>query len=292
MPRYLTPSKVGLLALISLYVESVVPNTATIPVLSFIISHLLPMNALALHDQAGDEHRTFVLPIDEFRKATITLASGIPGRTIWDLLLKKLWELNSFDALHVFFDSLTDLLAATRDEVQSKGNGISREQNQMHVTRNSPLGIFVRRSQLEFTRLQLHDTIKLWKSLVTYRASTSFMWKRRNLTAGMASFDINLHDAAFGVDARVKDVLYGKPGDSRSEATTPSTEEVEKLLEFQIDKMQSNSHKSHFTPRLMDHLGRGFRISDDMKEHFERMVNAGVTVPSLSHYVRYGPNTS
>lgn len=31
----------------------------------------------------------------------------------------------------------------------------------------------------------------------------------------------------------------------------------------------------------------GNRLSDEMKEQFRKMVQTGVTVPSLAHYVKY-----
>ncbi|MBE3042992.1 hypothetical protein IMZ48_10560, partial [Candidatus Bathyarchaeota archaeon] len=41
MARYLTPAKIGLLALIELYADEAVPPPAILPVLTFITSHLI-----------------------------------------------------------------------------------------------------------------------------------------------------------------------------------------------------------------------------------------------------------
>ena len=232
MTRYLTSSKVALLALISLYVDSVVPTAATIPVLSFIVSHLLPPKGLIVEHGSTGRDPTLAISIDDFRKATVTHVSGIPGRTIWDLLLKKLWEINSLDALHAFFDSLSSLLPKAREE------GI-QDPDRMRLSRNSPLGIFVRRAQLEFTRLQLHDSIILWQSFVAYRESTLSLWKRRNPTIEKTGFDVNIADQGFGLDSKVHDILYGNLRGGNSGWGEASTEDVEKLLEFQIDQMQS-----------------------------------------------------
>ncbi|MCJ1260973.1 Anaphase-promoting complex subunit 5 [Lobaria immixta] len=271
MSRYLTPSKVGLLALISLYTDSVVPSTATIPVLSFLVSHLLPIESLGVADEVVSSHCDFTITVDSFRKATIILASGIPGRTIWDLLLKKLWEISSFDALHCFFDTLPFILEKTAEESQNADGDRAANSKLILLSRVSPLGAFVRRAQLEFTRLQFHDGIVFWKNFVSYRASTLQLWKRRNPAAGRSSFDSNLHEHRLGMDDRLTELVYGDiTWDARKQPGV-STDDIEKLLEYQVDKMQK----------------MGNRLPPLMKDQFRKMTKSGVTIPSLSHYLQF-----
>lgn len=240
MSRYLTPSKIGLLALISLYTESVVPSAATIPVLSFLIFHVLPVNSTASQNQSFLQLRHVTLAIEDFQKATISHVSGRPGRTIWDLLLSKLWSINSFDALHVFFDVLSSLLQKLEEEQQQyPQGGIESNPNRMRLSRASPLGSFVRRAQLEFTRLQFHDGVLLWKNFVAYRASTLSQWKKRNQAACHISFDANLQDERLKLGDRITDVVYGEITHGVQRKAYISTEDVEQLLEYQIDQMQS-----------------------------------------------------
>ena len=242
MSRYLTPSKIGLLALVTLYTESVVPIAASIPVLSFAVSHLLPGKTTTLSLEPFGSDRLSILSLEGFQKATMTHASGIPGRTVWDLLLKKLWEINSFDALHVFFDSLSSLLQKTREELQrDTESGVPQVHGRVLLSRSSPFGTFVRRAQLEFTRLQLHDGIILWKSFVKYREPTLSMWKRRNPAVVTTTFDANLVDGDFNLKHKVTRMLYGDLADADRREASVSTEDVEKLLEFQIDQMQSTA---------------------------------------------------
>lgn len=240
MSRYLTPSKISLLALISLYADSVVPAAATIPILSFIVSHLLPVEFLSSRDGTDLPGRNFVVTIEGFQKATITHPSGIPGRTVWDLLLKRLWEIDSFDALHVFFDSLSFLLEKKRNEehLDVHESGVANPKR-MLLSRGSPLGVFVRRSQLEFTRLQFHDGITLWKSFILYRNPTLVLWRKRNPTADKLSFDTNLQGSHPDLDDRLREIVYGGSlNDNRGDSNV-STDDVEKLLEYQIARMQS-----------------------------------------------------
>lgn len=241
MARYLTPSKIGLLALVSLYTESIVPSTATIPILSFLVSHLLPVNAASANLSELDLHRHNIThTIDDLQKATISYASGIPGRTVWDLLLQKLWKVDSFDALHIFFHSLSSLLQKTTEEQQKDAeNGTDPNPNRMLLSRASPLGSFVRRAQLEFTRLPFHDGVSLWKAFVNYRTPTLQQFKKRNPAAGSNSFDSNLHAVDLELGHGLSDVVYGDVGLQSQQDIATSTADIERLLEYQVDHMQS-----------------------------------------------------
>ena len=240
MSRYLTPAKIGLLALISLYTESVVPSAATIPILSFIVSHILPPNSAAPLDKSSPQSYHVPLAIEDFQKATISHVSGRPGRTIWDLLLDNLWKINSLDALNFYFQTLSSLLQeAPEEQRQHVEEGPNSKSNRLRLSRASPMGLFVRRAQLEFTRLQFHDGIALWRNFVAYRAPTLPQWKRRNQAPGHSSFDANLRDEHSNLSDRLTSVIYGEVTDGIKHDVSISSEDVEKLLEHQIDKMQS-----------------------------------------------------
>ena len=241
MSRYLTPPKICFLVLITLYTDTMVPTSASIPVLSFIVTHLLSAQSFMSHTT-----RIPAITIDRFQKATMTHASGIPGRTLWDLFLKKLWGINSFDALHVFFDALSSLLVKTKEDLQKDAeNNVVSGSDRMLFSRTSPFGAFIRRAQLEFTRLQFHDGITLWKSLIVYREPTLSMWRRRNPTAGDTTFDVNLMQDNLGYDHRLTQIMYCElQSESRSDASF-STDDLEKLLEFLVSRMQSTGQFFH-----------------------------------------------
>ena len=240
MSRYLTPAKIGLLALISLYTESKIPSAAIIPVLSFLVSHVLPINSATSQNNSSLHSHHITLAIGDFQKATISHVSGIPGRTVWDLLLNIFWAVNSFDALHVFFETLSSLLQQTPEQQQQNAEPeIDSNFKRMRLSRASPIGLFVRRAQLEFTRLQFHDGVTLWRSFVTYRAPTLLQWKKRNQAVGHPSLDANLREEHSDLGNRLTDVVYGELALGAVNAASISTEDVEKLLEYQNDKMQS-----------------------------------------------------
>lgn len=60
-------------------------------------------------------------------------------------------------------------------------------------------------------------------------------------------------------------------GEGEGEGAGMSVRDVERLLEFQISKMQS----------------KAARVSPDMMAQLRRVIMAGATVPCLFHYVRY-----
>ena len=235
MLRFLTPIKVVLLALTLIYTEGFVAASATVRVLSFLTQHILPTPV----DRGSVPATSKLNPtIQEFQGILFDLQSGVPGRTIWDLLLKRLWQIESFDALQAFFDSLGTLLAKSREQlVQDRENGVVDKADRIRLSRPSPLGAFVRRAQVEFTRLQLHDAVALWKSFTLYREPTRSMWRRRNPNVPKAGFDINL--AANG-DSMLNAILY-RDANKMLKNVVSSSDDVDSLLEFQVERMQSMS---------------------------------------------------
>lgn len=252
MARYLTPAKISLLALIELYAEAVVPEAATVPVLSFVIAHLLPFNLPMSREnrpgtESSDGSQTLFSAKDlEKLLGPHPAASGVPGRSLWDLLVKKLWDIDSLDALHIFFERISHLLAKTHEEIQKDSEiGIPPPSPEMIVlSRTSPFGSFVRRSQLEFTHLKFHDAVELWKSFVAYRQATLPQWRRRNPGADNWGFDSVLQtgDIEWG-DGALESFAYITYGDivhhPEKAQGFVSTDDMDSLLEFQVEQMQS-----------------------------------------------------
>ncbi|OJK00684.1 hypothetical protein ASPACDRAFT_27181 [Aspergillus aculeatus ATCC 16872] len=271
MSRYLTPSKVALLCLISIYVDGVVSNSSAIHVLSFLVSCLSPLDREAAPSKVKKDTRSSA-SITDLEESLLGHASSVPGRSIWDLFLKKIWSIDSCDALEVFFGEISDLLAKTRDEqIRDRDAGLAPDTSSTKLSRCSPLGAFVRRSQLEFTRLQFHDSVKLWKGFVRYRLPTYRSWARKNPAGSQAPVDINLLELGLDTTSHLSQVAYGQIDDDSEDDKYVSTKDVERLLEFQINELQS----------------LGGRVPDEMKAQLERIIASGVTVPNLIHYLRF-----
>ncbi|KAJ2995494.1 hypothetical protein NUW58_g1257 [Xylaria curta] len=200
---------------------------------------------------------SLVTSISDFEKALLphTAASGMPGRSLWYVFLHKLWKIDSLDALHEFFDNCSALLAKTKEELRRDTEmGIPPPAPEIiQLSRNSPFGAFVRRSQLEFTRLRFHNAIELWKDFVKYRQTTAAFYRKRTPAFQQLSFDNVLltgqSEWGAAVDA-IASVAYGDMLTDDSNTTMPvSTDDIEKLLEFQIDQMQN-----YMVPSLSHYL--------------------------------------
>lgn len=189
----------------------------------------------------------------------------MPGRTLLDLFLKHMWEINSFDALHSLFDGIRDLVEAPPAESQE-----GEAPDGIYLSKTSPLGVFVRRAHLEFTRLQFDDSIKLWSSFVKYRAPTA-QWTKR--LAGLASSGVDTVVAEMGLrpgDA-VYEVAYGRLHDDEEDKEGSSLDDLDRIMEFQLDRLQRF----------------GDRVPEIMKSQLRRMVSSSGLVHRQAHLVQF-----
>ncbi|KAH8589565.1 anaphase-promoting complex subunit 5-domain-containing protein [Bisporella sp. PMI_857] len=282
MTRYLTPSKIGLLALIELYTDAIIPTASTIPILSFILNQLLPSATQKFKStpSASSQPIPFILSPKEFETllATYPAAHGLPGRTLWDHFLKKIWDIDSLDALHVFFDRRAHLLAKTHEEIKRDSEmGIPPPAPDMIIlSRTSPFGSFVRRAKVEFERLRFSDVTALWTSFVSWRQDTRAYWTRRSGGAlSKWAGDRALVDgqAEWGIEGNemLHLVAYGNVSTQHAGEGYVSTGDIEKVLEFQVEQMQK----------------MGSRIPMEVKDKFKSLLNESVLIPSLSHYLNF-----
>ena len=248
MTRFLTPSKIGLLALVELYTDAIVPTSSTIPILSFVLNQLLPNNLKSQpRDLASLQALPFLLDLKAFETllAAHPAASGLPGRSLWDHFLKKIWDIDSLDALHVFFARRSNLLAKSREELKKDGEmGIPPPSEDMIIlSRTSPFGSFVRRSKVEFERLRFGDALALWTAFKKWRHDSKTYWSRRNGALGRWVGDSALADGEeeWGMEATemLELVAYGGLSLEDTDEGCVSSDDVEKLLEFQVEQMQS-----------------------------------------------------
>jgi len=259
MSRYLTPAKIGLLSLIELYVEGAVPNDAICPIIDFLASHLLDCDLQNAPDvnpaqrwKKAESSISLVVSIRDFEKLLVAwpAADKIPGSRLWDRFLEKLWGIDSLDGLHGFFDWLPNLLVKTKEELRRMAElgeaPPGPEQGIMFLLgRNSPFGAFIRKAHLEFTRMQFCHAVELWKMLVRYRQPTAAYWRRRHPQHGRLSFDSVLeaggHEWGINKTMELAVGAYGNmllAGD-HEKALPVSTDDVEGLLEWQIEQIQS-----------------------------------------------------
>ena len=171
MPRYLTPQKLCLLLLVDLYVSDEIPNSSKLDVLSFVASQV---NAPSDNDNVSIEQRFNLANSDlaVFAEKLSQWQTGVPGRSVYDALLQRIWTLNDLDSLHNLFQQLSELV----NPPESDGEDPTIPK----ISRSSPLGQYIRRSTVEFTRLQFADTQALWNAFAAYRSPSYETWASRN----------------------------------------------------------------------------------------------------------------
>ncbi|KAF7526649.1 hypothetical protein PCG10_004040 [Penicillium crustosum] len=269
MTRYLTPWRVSLLCLVTLYTEGVVPNSSAIDVLSFLTAGLFPLDAA---DKQWEEH--YLPTISALEECLSRHESSVPGRTLWDLFLKNLWSIDSLDALETFFgEVIPSLLAKSREDlIHERDNGIAPvEDDRMRLSRSSPLGVFVRRAYLEYTRLQFHDSVKLWTGFVKYRLPTYSYWSRRHREAEEVAVDVNLRDLGLDSTSHLSQVVYGNIEDDEDGEGEVSVKDAERLIEFQVSELQR----------------MGGRVPDGMRAQLKRIMTSEASVPVMMYYLEY-----
>lgn len=276
MSRYLTPPKIGLLALVLLYLDLNNPShlhAATIPILSFITSHIIPSaSAHTSNDPFVSGSNRLAISIEDFEHLLRKYEARHPGRTLWDAFLKLIWSIDNFDALHKFFDYLRDGVARTKDEtLEDAENGIVRPTDKITLSRASPLGAFVRRCSLEFTRLQFDDASKLWVAWVAFRAPTDTEYLKKNPAA--SSFDSSISEDDPENQAKLLQIVYDPSRNASQNDLMLSTDDIERLLGFQVERLQ----------RL------GNRVPHNMKKQLRSMLvtPSPSAPPALVHFVKF-----
>ena len=242
MSRYLTASRIGLLNVALLYNEGQVPSSETVSLLSFLVPHIVSdgskLDSPSLRRAGGD------VKIGDFETALLTIPSVVTGRNIWDLFLKKLWSIDCLHALNQLLSDALSIITKSRQQLQKeRDDGLAPEPS-VRVSRTSPLGAFVRRIHLEYTRLHFSDAATIWQQFIKWRASTRLAFEKKNTCDGRSFIDLNLADLDISVTHPITEALYGSTEDvdedqERSMSKWISAYDAERLMEFQVSELQS-----------------------------------------------------
>jgi anaphase-promoting complex subunit 5 len=250
MSRYLTPSKVSLLALVQLYCEAPISGSFTIPLLSFILSEISSSSTEnAIVQDAQDVPKPRLSAVD-FDVEALQCEPGLPGRTLFDLFIKRLWEIDSLDALHVLFQSLDDLFQplSLPAEGEDTLSSLQKKRQKITLSGTSPIGLFVRRARLEFTRLQFSDVLKLWTAFVAFRRPTLRILEK---LGSREDSTLDIHGRALQELDLDAEALPGAEDDDAPsdhgrlqsmDGGMISANDIERILDFQSEKMQ-RGHK-------------------------------------------------
>lgn len=178
------------------------------------------------------EQQDVTLSIQAFKDLLHSLPTNMPGRSLFEEFLTRMWQRESIDGLFQLFDKLGDYLVSPKEEVTEEQNS-----KRIRLSRTSPLGIFVRRARLEFTRLPFDDIVQLWCAFVGYRAPTALSLKK---PAGSTSFNVDSVAAQMGIGQGddIFHITYGRAVEGGTAPHALSVDDLERVLEFQLDKLQ------------------------------------------------------
>jgi len=108
MLRYLSPAKICLVILIELYRTNEVKSTDSITLLSFVSTHTLRRSTdVFLSD--GPAQPNSIRTLADFQSLLSPLTSSFPGRSLYDVFLRKLWGVQSLEGLEHLFNSVRSL---------------------------------------------------------------------------------------------------------------------------------------------------------------------------------------
>ncbi|KAK4941372.1 APC5 protein [Elasticomyces elasticus] len=275
MGRYLTPAKVTLLVVALIYAEDLVPTSAATAVLTFLLNHITPTSKASETSPEGDTRTDHALPVSLFESTLAPHPSAWrPGRSLYDLLLRRLWTIDCSHALDAFITNLPCLLTKTREQIlRERETGEESDQPHGRILRTSPLGAFIRRCHLEYARLQFQDSIALWQDFISYRLPTRQAFERKNPADARTGLDLNLAQMQLDSTHPLAQLMYGRLAENDQDhgSETFSIYDVEKLMEFQVAELQ----------RL------GGRLPDGMKTRLDQMAKSGAVIPKLGHYLSF-----
>jgi len=257
MARYLTPRRIALLAVIALYLDGHAADSARLSILNFVASHI--------HSPAGHrQHQTdellsnLVNDIAGLSKPLRHLASDVPGRSVHDVFLGYLFGLTSLDSLQDFFETFCGRLCPPSPTTGPASITLSH---------GSPLGQYIRRCHVEFTRLQFADLQALWGAFVVYRAPSWDYWAQKN--PGKAS---ELMNQSATSDNRRSDAFPLQNGSSMR--VNVSADDADTLLAFSVNHLQK----------------LGTRIPPSLKSTLQQWIvdqSSDSGVQSLQHFLTF-----
>lgn len=261
MSRFLTPSKLCLLVLIQSYRNEKAPLKSTIPILSFISSHIIRRSVNQGAEQIGPSPPS----LGDFEALLSPQEAIHPGQSLYDVFLVKLWELHDLVTFTDFLQKLTEITQPSQQDEESSGKFV--------CSPTSPIGQFTRRCHLETVRLQFSDAYQLWESFVLFREPTKAAYISRHPQS------IYVQDYPNAASANLLQPETGTASPILVDRlmkrhhvlqTPPSVDDVEKLIHFQLSKLQKY----------------GARVPEEMKAQLEQMSGQGGSTPSEMHFVK------
>ncbi|OQO00617.1 hypothetical protein B0A48_13107 [Cryoendolithus antarcticus] len=212
MARFLAPHKICLLVLVEAYLDAPPNASHTALLLDNVAAHLLPKSS-PRDSEASASISLFCSPFKD-------IPSERPGCTFHDDFVNALWQAGSLDALHTLINRLH--LAVTSNA----------ELAQPRCSPGSPLGQFIRRSSVEWTRLPFDDSISLLQAYHQFLHPTWEALTRRSPDTARAFLQAQGDGAASAATLSFSD------GQIVQDAALVSTGDLQAALGRSIDFLQ------------------------------------------------------
>ncbi|GAB7359582.1 hypothetical protein MBLNU230_g6768t1 [Neophaeotheca triangularis] len=258
MARYLTPARLCTLSLIHVYIKGRVTTTSTLHLLDFIATQIGINSSNPTNSPETDQ----LLPKKDASSYATQLSqwqSILPGQSVYDEFLLELWRLQDADQLQTMFEQLSQLFLPPAEGTTTQT-----------LSRASPIGQYIRRSYVEYTRLQFADTLLLWNAFVTFRAPTHPAWAHRNPEAAAQLAQKTEQEAASFPMATASSHPPSNDPDPRFNISTTDTETLLALSIQQLQKL-------------------GGRLPADLKHKLQSWISdqADSNVQSLNHFLAF-----
>ncbi|ODQ68149.1 hypothetical protein NADFUDRAFT_48801 [Nadsonia fulvescens var. elongata DSM 6958] len=287
---YLAPYKIALLSLITLYCEGYIPRKERMNVISKILPYIDLFGreqTYGLTDKSnkngdqGEVENGLNLPLSELKQLIgADNMSTMPGRTIYELVLEKVWQLNSLDAFHTFMYSLRSYITSGKPEDLNDERAMKLGLSKL-LSSSSILGSFFRKSGLAFDYLSFEDFSSLWRALVSYRNETFSDYKHIHAPEFEEIYDelqqdLVVHDVdiqGFLENDYIRNMVNLEIGESSAgpKILFIANQDLEYLLEYQVEAFENY----------------GGPMPHYLRETLNEMIRRDVMVPSSAYYVRY-----
>lgn len=269
MAQHVTPDMIYLLMLIEIYWRGAVPESATISILSYITRRVTPKIGGSSNKDL-DIASTLSVDLVGLKELLLstqhTQGGGYLYTNLWEAFVDQLAELNSFHTMAFFFarcDHFFDCLEP--------------HNIQLHPT--SLFATFVRKTLLEFETLLFYDVMKLWREFDIDR--TRVVEEHHGEAA--AGHDLQAFHRVAG--DRTLEVINMSMDDPNVKQNALSLNATSRLLEFQIERMQSTYLTFAFQRSLlMDPPDFGARLPIELRNTLKQTLAASNdSLPALHH---------
>jgi anaphase-promoting complex subunit 5 len=224
MARYLTPAKICTLIVVESYLQDRENPDSDAKLLHLIIRQLHPSSDHSSIPGPPEDALTFAAPL-------VSIPSNFPGRTHYDDFVHSAWTSADLDQLRHLFDRIYAILMPENAEERK-------------VTPASPIGHFIRRCNVEWTRLRFADSLALLNAYKSYIASTWDSWARTQPEAAHTyTSKVDLHDSVPGATSTASSIA----------APIISSDDIDVALSTSIHSLQKLG--ARVPPELKAKLG-------------------------------------